>query len=302
MSRKSGSPAFAEPQEGGGGVPGVEATERPSTPPASTAGCWSGPPRSLRDGADGRGRARACRPRGPPRWRGPPGSASSRSGRSRAASHRVPPAPSDTPSRPRAARDLRVAVHGRIETSSNPAADAPPPRGESWRSARRDAAPDGGAVAVRQAERLSNSPLAGVAGRPRFTPAGTAAASAPPARPAARRRRPPTIHQLAGSRSYSVKPGVSAACRAAATGLTVSAASTVRWPNGASRPSQTSSGPTHTASEDQVGRGRRRRGRAEQAAGGRADQHREHGRQHQAGQHPLRPGAASSGLTVVMTT
>src|SRR4051794_18946078 len=57
----------------------------------------------------------------------------------------------------------------------------------------------------------------------------------------------PITHQLAGSSSYSVKPGVSEAWRAAATGSIVSTAWTVAWPNGASRPSQTSSGPTQTA-------------------------------------------------------
>src|SRR5262249_47555209 len=56
----------------------------------------------------------------------------------------------------------------------------------------------------------------------------------------------PISHQFAGSNLYAAKPGVCDALNAAATGLRVRAASTVRWPNGASRPSQTSRGATHT--------------------------------------------------------
>src|SRR5262249_24404398 len=62
------------------------------------------------------------------------------------------------------------------------------------------------------------------------------------------RQAPPRNHQLAGSRSYRVNSGVREAWRAAARGLTVSTASTVRCPKGASRPSQKSSGPAQTAS------------------------------------------------------
>src|SRR5438132_6190804 len=67
--------------------------------------------------------------------------------------------------------------------------------------------------------------------------------------PSNARQAKPMSHQLAGRRVYSVKPGVSAAFKAAATGLNLRTVSTALGPKGAPRPSQTSRGPTQTANK-----------------------------------------------------